>query len=104
MYLTINRFRVKRGEENTFETIWTGRESHLPEVRGFRAFNLFRGPTHDDHTIYLSHTTWESRAAFEAWTRSDAFREAHKGAGAHKDIYLGPPQLELFEAVQSISK
>ncbi len=102
MYLTINRFRVKRGQEAAFEAIWTGRETHLPQVAGFKRFTLFRGPEHDDHTVYLSHTLWDDRAAFEAWTRSEAFREAHKGAGSHKDIYLGPPELELFDAVQTI--
>jgi heme-degrading monooxygenase HmoA len=32
MYLTMNRFKVKPGH---FETIWTGRDSHLPQVPGF---------------------------------------------------------------------
>lgn len=104
MYLTINRFKVKPGHEAEFEAIWTGRETHLPQLDGFKAFNLFRGPSHDDHTVYLSHTVWESRGAFEAWTKSEAFRAAHKGAGSHKDIYLGPPELELFESVQHITK
>ena len=104
MYLTINRFKVKPGHEAEFEAIWTGRETHLPQLDGFKAFNLFRGPSHEDHTVYLSHTLWESRDAFEAWTKSEAFRAAHKGAGSHKDIYLGPPELELFDSVQHIAK
>ncbi len=31
-------------------------------------FHLLRGPGGDDHTLYASHTIWQSRAAFEAWT------------------------------------
>jgi heme-degrading monooxygenase HmoA len=104
MYLTMNRFRVKTGQEQAFEAIWTGRDSHLPEVKGFVAFHLMKGANKGDHTLYASHTLWESRAAFEVWTKSEAFRAAHKGAGAHADIYMGPPELELFEAVQTISK
>lgn len=104
MYLTMNRFRVKPGQEAVFEEIWTSRDSHLPAVPGFVAFHLLRGPQKADHTLYASHTVWESRAAFEDWTRSEAFRAAHKGAGAHADIYLGPPDLEIFDSVQGISK
>lgn len=103
MYLTMNRFRVKRGREAEFEAIWKNRDSHLPAVKGFRAFHLMKGPEREDHVLYASHTLWDSRADFEAWTRSEAFRAAHKGAGGHADVYLGPPDLELFESVQTIS-
>ena len=104
MYLTTNRFRIKPGSEAAFEKIWTGRDSQLPQVPGFVAFHLMKGPAKADHVLYISHTSWESRAAFEDWTRSEAFRAAHKGAGAHGDIYLGPPELEVFEAVQTITR
>ena len=103
MYLTMNRFAVKRGQEAAFEAIWKNRDSHLPEVKGFVAFHLMKGPEREDHTLYASHTLWRSREEFEAWTRSEAFRAAHKGAGAHADIYMGPPELELFESVQTIA-
>mgnify|MGYP002633468924 FL=1 len=102
MYLTMNRFKVKPGQEAAFEAVWTGRESKLPEVPGFVAFHLLKGPAHEGYRLYASHTMWESEAAFAAWTKSDAFRSAHKGAGAHGDIYLGPPELEIFETVQAI--
>jgi len=104
MFLTMNRFRVRHGHEAAFEEIWTSRDSHLPAVPGFLAFHLMKGPVREDHTLYASHTAWESRAAFEAWTKSEAFRAAHRGAGAHADIYLGPPDLEIFESVQSIAR
>ncbi|WP_116133905.1 antibiotic biosynthesis monooxygenase [Tropicimonas sp. IMCC34043] len=102
MYLTMNRFRVRIGSEETFETIWKGRETRLPEVPGFIAFHLFKGPEREDYRLYASHTTWQSEADFLAWTKSEAFRQAHAGAGGSRDIYLGPPELEVFESVQSI--
>lgn len=103
MYLTMNRFRVKLGQEAAFEALWRGRETRLPEVPGFKAFNLLRGPQKDDHVLYASHTVWESHAAFEAWTRSEAFRAAHRNAGSHGDMYLGAPELEVFETLQHIA-
>ena len=102
MYLTMNRFQVKRGQEPTFEAIWTGRDSRLPQVKGFVSFHLMKGAEREDHTLYASHTLWASRADFEAWTKSEAFRAAHRGAGGHSDVYLGPPVLEVFESVQHI--
>ena len=103
MYLTINRFKVRPGQESAFEEIWTSRESKLPELDGFVEFHLFRGASTEEATIYLSHTTWRDKAAFDGWAKSQNFRGSHKGVRAHSDIYLGPPELEIYDSVQSIS-
>lgn len=100
MYVAMNRFRVAPGREAAFEAIWKSRKSHLESVPGFRQFHLLKGPADETAALYASHTVWESRAAFEAWTRSEAFRQAHRDAGGHKDLYLGPPQFEGFEPVE----
>ena len=104
----MNRFRVAKGSEQKFETIWTSRKTHLDEVPGFKEFHLLRGPEAEDHTLYASHTIWESRDDFEAWTKSEAFRKAHAGA-TRKDrsgssIYLGSPRFEGFEAILEQTK
>ncbi len=99
MYLAMNRFHIRRGDEQTFETLWRSRESYLAEVPGFRAFHLLKGPQTDDYTLYATHTTWVDEAAFEGWIRSEAFRQAHAQAGTNREIYLGPPQFEGFESV-----
>jgi heme-degrading monooxygenase HmoA len=99
MYIAMNRFRVVKGREADFEAVWTGRESHLKGVPGFREFHLLRGPAMDDHTLYASHSVWESEDAFRAWTRSEAFRAAHAQAGDNRDLYLGPPEFEGFAPV-----
>lgn len=100
MYIAMNRFQVKRGDEQTFVEIWRARDSHLKEVPGFVDFHLLRGPQTDTYTLFASHTVWASQQAFVDWTHSQAFRQAHANAGkTPRDIYLGPPQLECFEAV-----
>ncbi len=99
MYIAMNRFRIARGREQDFIDIWKNRESHLAGVPGFKSFNLLQGPSVPEHTLFASHSVWESLAAFEDWTRSEAFRRAHGGAGASREIYLGPPQFEGFEVV-----
>jgi len=104
MFIAMNRFKVIKGEEAEFERIWKERDTHLSEVPGFVEFHLLRGPEHDDHTLFASHTVWESEKHFKDWTTSDAFRKAHAnaGGGSGKSIYLGPPQFEGFEVVQVI--
>ncbi|MDH3521142.1 MAG: antibiotic biosynthesis monooxygenase [Myxococcales bacterium] len=95
----MNRFRVASGREESFEALWRSRESHLDGVPGFREFHLLRGPGSDAGTLYASHSIWESRESFEAWTQSEAFRRAHAQAGAPPGTYLGPPQFEGFEVI-----
>ena len=35
MFIAMNRFRVLRGSESDFETVWTSRDTHLRDVPGF---------------------------------------------------------------------
>ena len=98
-FIAMNRFKIVKGFEDGFETLWRERDSYLSEVPGFRSFALLKGGESDDHVLYASHTIWESRAAFEAWTQSEHFRKAHAQRSAPKGTYLGHPDLELFEAV-----
>ncbi|MEL7138498.1 MAG: antibiotic biosynthesis monooxygenase [Pseudomonadota bacterium] len=99
MFVAMNRFRVAKGQEDAFETVWRERETRLDEMAGFKSFHLLRGPTAEDHTLYASHTIWADRGAFEDWTRSEQFRAAHKDAGSNKHLYLGHPEFEGFESV-----
>lgn len=98
----MNRFRIAPGSEADFEQVWRERDSHLQEVPGFLEFHLLRGPEKEDHVLYASHSLWRSRADFEAWTRSEAFRMAHRQAGQTKPLYLGHPEFEGFEAVDGV--
>lgn len=99
MFIAMNRFKIAPGREQDFIDIWKNRDTFLEEVPGFKSFNLMAGPATEDYALFASHSVWESRKAFEDWTHSEAFRKAHANAGASKGIYLGPPQLELFESV-----
>jgi heme-degrading monooxygenase HmoA len=99
MFVAMNRFKIAKGRETDFIEIWKNRETHLDEVPGFREFHLLQGPANEEFTLFASHSIWESAAAFEAWTHSEAFRKAHANAGGSKGIYLGHPQFEGFEAV-----
>jgi len=102
MFIAMNRFRVRKGSEQAFEQVWLTRDTHLQQVPGFVEFHLLKGPEAEDHTLYSSHTTWRSKAAFEAWTKSEEFRAAHRDAGQNKPLYLDHPQFEGFEVRQTV--
>lgn len=102
MFIAMNRFKVKLGSEAAFETIWRGRESRLNESPGFVEFHLLRGPTKEDHTLYASHATWQTRADFERWTKSPQFADVHKNAGNTAPLSAGRPEFEGFEQVVSL--
>tara|TARA_R110002110_G_scaffold121216_1_gene296788 strand:+ start:167 stop:469 length:303 start_codon:yes stop_codon:yes gene_type:complete len=99
MFLAMNRFQIAKGFEEGFEKIWRERDTYLSEVPGFKDFALLKGPEADDHVLYASHTIWENKASFEAWTESEHFRKAHAQASAPKGTYLGHPNLETFDQV-----
>ncbi|HCC43471.1 MAG TPA: antibiotic biosynthesis monooxygenase [Gammaproteobacteria bacterium] len=99
MFLAMNRFKIAHGFEEGFEKVWRERDSFLSEVPGFKTFSLMKGPVSDDYVLYASHSVWESKEAFVAWTESDAFRKAHAQTSAPKGTYLGHPELETFETV-----
>lgn len=101
MYIAMNRFRVVPGYEVTFEEMWKNRERHLSTVPGYMEFHMLKGPRQDDHTLYASHTLWESVEHFTAWTKSEQFRAAHARAGENrgKVEYLSGPHFEGFEVI-----
>ena len=106
MFIAMNRFRVRKGSEQDFENVWLNRDSQLNTVPGFVEFHLLKGPAEDDHTLYASHTVWQNHAAFEAWTKSEAFRVAHARAGnsgSSAPLYLEHPRFEGFEVRQTIA-
>ena len=103
MYIAMNRFKVKKGSEDAFEKVWASRDSYLDRMAGFVEFHLLKGPEADDHTLYSSHTVWQSHASFDAWTKSEEFRVAHARAGSETtgSLYLEHPKFEGFEVRQT---
>ena len=95
----MNRFKIVLGKEREFEEVWKGRDSFLKDVVGFKKFNLVKGETNDKYSLYASHSIWNSKEDFINWTKSEAFRLAHKNAGQYQDLYLGHPNFEGFEQV-----
>lgn len=99
MFIAMNRFQIAIGREEAFCGIWEQRESMLMDVPGFVEFHLLCGPSDEKGTLFISHSVWDSREEFEAWTESEAFRKAHGQSRAPEGTYLGPPEFEGFQVM-----
>ena len=95
MFIAMNRFEVKPDRTEEFERSWRERETFLSTVPGFRAFALLKGDTPGE---YISHSTWESRDAFKAWTQSEQFARAH-AQRLDDGVLARHPQASFYEAV-----
>ena len=102
MFIAMNRFKIKKGNEEEFENIWRKRDTFLSDVKGFKQFNLVKRTNKNDEdgfTIFASHSVWTSEEDFKQWTRSEAFKRAHQSSDKHRDIYIGHPEFEGFEII-----
>ncbi|MBL4756092.1 MAG: antibiotic biosynthesis monooxygenase [Rhizobiales bacterium] len=105
MYLAMNRFKVLKDKKEAFEAMWMERDSDLHNNPGFIEFRLLKGPEHEDHQLYSSHTFWEKEEDFVIWTKSESFRNAHRNAGKKSErTVMGHPQFEGFSTIQMIDK
>ena len=103
MYIAMNRFLVKKGFEEAFESIWANRDSKLLDMEGFVHFDLLKGSeTEDGFILYASHAIWQDEAAFIQWTRSAQFRQSHAKVKPMVE-YQGPPKLECFTTIEGLT-
>lgn len=102
MYIAMNRFKVRLADRETFRDRWLKREVLLGAMPGFIAFHLLQGPDRTDYALFASHTVWRSKADFDAWTQSDAFRIAHARTDGASQYLLDRPELECFEVLQEV--
>tara|TARA_Y100000588_G_scaffold320590_4_gene351276 strand:+ start:1002 stop:1310 length:309 start_codon:yes stop_codon:yes gene_type:complete len=100
MFVAMNNFTVNPERAKDFEEIWINRETHLEDVPGFIHFALLRS---DDEGNYVSHSSWQSREHFDAWTQSEAFTQGHRGGGSMEGILKDHPRLALFDSVTEVS-
>ena len=95
MFIAMNNFKVASGKAEEFERTWRERQSYLEGVPGFVRFALLKAEAEGE---YISHSTWEDRAAFVSWVNSEAFVQGHR-QGSLQGILEGPPEIKTYEAI-----
>jgi len=99
MFVTMNRFTIDPAHWDDFENRFKQRAGLVDGEPGFIRNAVLR-PQQDTSDQHIVMTLWESRQAFEAWTKSESFRQAHAKAGqTPKQWFIGPTKLEMFDAV-----
>ena len=72
MFIAMNRFKVVKGEEEAFETVWSSRKTRLDEMKGFIAFHLLKGPEKEVPAGYIGQP--EDLAVLAVWLASPLAR------------------------------
>jgi len=100
MIIVANRIPVNPEYADAFEGRFEERAGLVDGMDGFISYNLLR-PLQEGQP-YIVMTYWQTMEHFVAWTESDAFKQGHAKSGQlPKEAFLGHPQLEIHELVQS---
>lgn len=99
MFIVANRVPVAEGWEEEFEARFRKRTGQVEKQPGFVRMQILKPTTPD--TPYVVLTTWENKAAFEAWVDSDDFRAAHANP-MPKNAFQGQGGMEAFEVIISV--
>ena len=100
MIVVANRIPVAKGYEKEFEKRFEHRFGGVDQMPGFIRNEVLR-PIMGDYYIVMTH--WESKAGFEAWTQSEAFKQAHANRPP-KEMFAGPNVFEMHEVIQVAEK
>jgi len=99
MFVTMNRFTIDPDHWDDFENRFKQRAGLVDNEPGFIR-NIVLKPQENTSDQHIVMTLWESRQAFEAWTKSESFRKAHMKAGqTPKEWFIAPSKLEIFDSV-----
>lgn len=100
MYVAMNRLTAPAEFAGRIEQGFG--HSNMQGIPGFINFKLLKlenqAAEAGNEVLYVAMTTWEDKAAFEAWRQSDSFARAHGGPNSGPNSPL-KSSLENFEVV-----
>jgi len=113
MIVVTNKIAVAAGHEIDFEDRFRNRAHLVDQAPGFIRNEVHRPrpmkfdhetgdflPNPEEEGYYEVKTWWRSIDDFVAWTRSEAFAEAHANR-APKEMFRGPSKLDVHEVFLS---
>jgi heme-degrading monooxygenase HmoA len=96
-FVAINALSVPSERREVLEQRFASRAGEVDQTPGFQAFELLRPLEGEDR--YLVYTRWDSREAFEDWTKSQAFAQGHTQHQAQGPAASGA-ELWTFEVAE----
>lgn len=102
MFVVMNRIPVNPDYAEQFEERFRSRAGEVDKMKGFIRNQVLRPAAPE--IPYVVMTFWESKADFEAWVSSDAFKKGHSRSGSlPPEAFMGHAKLESFEVVLDTS-
>ena len=100
MFVVCNRVQVNPIHAAQFEQLFLSRSHMVDNSPGFVSFQILR-PNKTDAS-YIVMVTWQSKEAYQAWLKSDAFKQGHSRTGTlPEDTFLGPQRVEHYDLLES---
>lgn len=98
MYVVMNRIPVNPDYAEQFEERFKNRAGEVDKMQGFVRNQVLRPNNPEDPYIVM--TFWQSKADFEAWVNSDAFKKGHAKSGTlPHQAFKGHAKLESFDVI-----
>lgn len=84
MFIAMNRLQCAAEYGEHLERAFK-HAGNMDGVPGCTRFQFMKQAKDDGTVLYVALTEWESRAAYEAWLKSDSFGRAHGGPAGKGD-------------------
>lgn len=97
MVVVMNVLRVPEAAKPKMAEMFARAADHMKEIQGFVDFQFLNAVGEDKQVVY---TKWETREAFEAWRKSDAFSRAHSSERTDGSPATGSA-VEMYEVLHS---
>ncbi len=98
MFVVCNRIAIHPNHVEAFEERFRTRAGLVDTMPGFVAFQLLRPLKSSDS--YMVMVTWESKADYQAWMKSQAFKDGHARTGTLPEgTFMGAQTIEQYEVI-----
>lgn len=98
MFVVCNRISINPEHVDVFEERFRSRAGLVDTMPGFVAFQLLRPVKSGDSYIVM--VTWQSKADYQAWMKSQAFKDGHARAGTLPEgTFMGGQSIEQYELI-----
>ncbi|MCI0770666.1 MAG: antibiotic biosynthesis monooxygenase [Chloroflexi bacterium] len=109
MIVVINRIPVKPDFAQRIEQGFAKNAPGLKGMTGFQGFRLLRpapsnpsSPPDKVEQPYIVYVAWDTEDDYQAYVKSDQFKESHSNMADLADAFSGPPSLEMYEVAQEV--
>lgn len=102
MLAVINQLNVKAEYLEELTQSFAENAKGLEQEPGFAGYRFLK-PLDPESSPCIVETYWEDAEAFEAWKKSEHFKQSHQDMGRFRDAFRGPPQFGRFEVVRDVA-